>query len=639
MPGRRKVEKTARPDDGDNDNEQQNDSGHGLNVTAAARVPRKVIRRGDGPHGAAPTAASTAGVDEWEDVADSDDAGGDASDSDDDSEYSVDERYEDMVEEDIYEEGEEDEEDFEDDDGEAGEGGAAGALAGLNPDDMKALQEDFGKKVKFNDNGDFEGGDDGEGGQEGTNDMGQVYRPELGSTLQEGQTLDFNNRAYDCFFRLKTEYPVLSFDVMKDVINPATDGTRYPMKMTFVAGSEAPNSNENHLCVIQVSNLTRTRHDGTGDESCSEDDMFGATDSDDDENQVDAEAEEINDGEAVVHAHTVPFHGSVNRVRCHPEMPHMVAAWSGAGCVQVFNLESEYRKHVDFANWTAEQATAAMKGEVPGGKNKKGGPLFISPRDTHKDEGYALDWSPKQVGVFGSGDVNGQVFTWTPTEDGRWVKQLSTPRSAHRMVEEIQWSPTQAPVFVACRAQGDVEIYDTRAGKMQLKWRADETDINVASWNRTLTSSHLIATGAEGGAVTIWDLRQIAQKKEKSVGIQTIKYHVGMRIAAVEFSQHNETVLAVTADDTTSFSSRGRSQCTLWDLSLERDESEEQEVMGELFGREDVQQLPDQLMFQHQGLCAPKEVHWHTQFPGMALVSDYEGIHLFKPRNWRSLMR
>jgi ribosome assembly protein RRB1 len=80
-------------------------------------------------------------------------------------------------------------------------------------------------------------------------------------------------------------------------------------------------------------------------------------------------------------------------------------------------------------------------------------------------------------------------------------------------------------------------------------------------------------------------------------------------------------------------------ECTLWDLSLERDPSEEKEVIGELFERPDLTRIPDQLMFQHQGLEHPKEAHWHNQIPGMVITTDFFGLHLFKPMNWRSLMK
>ena len=174
-----------------------------------------------------------------------------------------------------------------------------------------------------------------------------------------------------------------------------------------------------------------------------------------------------------------------------------------------------------------------------------------------------------------------------------------------------------------------MEVWDTRVmTRHRTTWRADDTDINVCDWNRAEKSSHLLVTGADSGRVAVWDLRSVQEASPKP--LQPIHYHEGNKITSVEFSQHNESVLSVTSDD---------GQCTLWDLSLERDPDEEAAVMGTLFGRPDTVGLPDQLMFQHQGLTHPKEAHFHSQIPGMTITTDFEGLHLFRPMNWRSLMK
>lgn len=491
--------------------------------------------------------------------------------------------------------------------------------------------------------------------------VGNVFRPDLGDKLAPNQEYDFSNRAFDCFFRLKTEYPTLSFDIIRD--NEGNGRTKYPITMYLVLGSEAPKANENHLCIVKVSNLLRTRHDGTGDESESEDDMFGANDSsdesgndesDDDDGgkkhrkksstkknrvNVDGAEDEVNHGEAVLHNQIIKHHGTVNRVRCNPNSPYMLASMSGESVVQVFDIESEARSLADFSNWSAEQAKAWEKSAAAGKKaSAQTAVKFISGKDTHQVEGYGLDWSPLAPNVFASGDCYGQLFVWAPGEAGRWAPVGYTGTSPGRSVEEIQWSPTEANVLVACRAGGDVEVFDARQfPQPAVQWKADDTDINVATWNSAKLSSHLLATGSEEGRVVVWDLRYVKKKKDKAA-LQTLTYHEGSKISSIEFSEHNDTVLAVTADDR-QFTSMGNSQCTLWDLSLERDAQEEEEVIGELYGRKDLMKIPDQLMWIHRGLCGPKEAHFHKQIPGMVLVSEYESIHMFKPRNWRSLMK
>jgi ribosome assembly protein RRB1 len=538
---------------------------------------------------------------EWEDL--------DSSDDGDDND--VDERFDEMNDGEIIDDGDDDDDEEESDSDE-------------DEDDEDAEYNDFkkeGKKaVKFAE-GTQQDQENAKAEEVITDDQaGAVWRSDKGDKLSEGQNLDYSNRAYDTFFQLKTEFPALSFDIMKD--NDGMGRTKYPMSMMIVCGSQAPDAGSNQLYVMRVSNILRTRHDGE-EEDEDEDDMFGADDSEEDDDEAD---EEVNGGEPVVSHQTVRHHGCVNRVRCNPNTPTMVAAWSESGMVQVFDLENEARMLADFSNWSAEQAKAWEKAS-----QKKSALRFASSSSTHKTEGYALAWSTLNANTFASGDCNGQMFLWKPSEAGKWSVGGSTPVSQGRSVEEIQFSPTQAEVFIACRAGGDVEVWDGRqmAGS-RLKWRADPTDINVASWNKAMPASHLLATGADSGIVSIWDLRYIKPGKTAPQPIQQLTFHQGNAISSVEFSEHNESVLSVTSAD---------GQCTLWDLSLERDADEEREVMGELFDRGDIAQLPDQLMFQHQGLTNPKEAHFHSQIPGLVLTTDYNSVHIFKPRNWRSLMK
>ncbi|KEG10498.1 putative peroxisomal targeting signal type 2 receptor [Trypanosoma grayi] len=436
---------------------------------------------------------------------------------------------------------------------------------------------------------------------------------------QQQQQLVYSNKAYDSFFQLRTEYPCLSFDVLRD--RDATNHNKYPLALTLVCGSQADELAKNQLYVLRITNICRTKHDVESD-SDSDDSYIGDEgESEDDENQ---DGEEVNNGEPIVHHRTISHYGTANRVRCAHHNTNLVAVWSDAGHVQVFDLENDVEILCDYANWAKRHGRPSTQ------KKKPSALVFCTPSASHKTEGYGLDWSTVTPGVFASGDCGGDLFVWKPSDDGRWKAVASSTCSSSGMpgasVEEIQWSPTQADVLIATRVGGVVEVWDTRdMRRCKISWQADPTDINVADWNRARQASHLLVTGADSGAVAVWDLRKVAE----ATPIQQLPWHRGS-ITSVEFSLHNESVLAVTGDD---------GQCTLWDLSLERDPSEEKEVIGELFGRQDLTGIPDQLMFQHQGLTHPKEAHWHAQIPGMVLTTDYAGLHLFRPMNWRSLMK
>ncbi|EPY26413.1 ribosome assembly protein RRB1 [Angomonas deanei] len=433
----------------------------------------------------------------------------------------------------------------------------------------------------------------------------------------ENMQLEFSNKAYDSFLQLRTEYPCLSFDV---VLDKEGSTTKYPLSMTLLCGSQADSSQKNHLILLHIKNICRTKHDELSDDD-SEDSYIGDEGENDDSGE-DEEEEEVNNGEPLVNHRLIAHYGTANRVRCCPTKDtSLVAVWSDAGHVQVFDTESDIRLLTDFSNYTKEQAKAWKSTEA-----KKKSPLrFCTDSSSHQTEGYGLDWSTVRAGAFASGDCSGALCVWHPSDDGRWQCAASN-RAGGQSIEEIQWSPTQGDVLLTTRAGGVVEVWDTRDMRAsKVSWQADPTDINVASWNRARQASHLLATGAESGAVAVWDLRKIATAEP----IQRLPWH-RRAISSVEFSVHNESVLSVTADD---------GQCTLWDLSLERDPGEERQVVGELFDRPDLTNIPDQLMFQHQGLVHPKEAHWHQGIPGMVVTTDYNGLNLFRPMNWKSLMK
>lgn len=67
-------------------------------------------------------------------------------------------------------------------------------------------------------------------------------------------------------------------------------------------------------------------------------------------------------------------------------------------------------------------------------------------------------------------------------------------------------------------------------------------------------------------------------------------------------------------------------------MALERDPEEEAALAaeGNAAAPED---MPAQLMFLHAGQNNLKELHWHSQIPGMLLSTAGDGFDLFKPSN------
>lgn len=138
-------------------------------------------------------------------------------------------------------------------------------------------------------------------------------------------------------------------------------------------------------------------------------------------------------------------------------------------------------------------------------------------------------------------------------------------------------------------------------------------DVNVLSWNRLV--NYLVVTGADDGSFRVWDLRSF------SSGEPVAKFHWHTAaITSVEWSPHESSSVAVSGAD---------NQVTFWDLALEEDP---EATMAER-GRDDLQDIPPQLYFVHQGQTDIKEIHWHSQLPGVIGSTAGDSFHLFKPAN------
>lgn len=68
-------------------------------------------------------------------------------------------------------------------------------------------------------------------------------------------------------------------------------------------------------------------------------------------------------------------------------------------------------------------------------------------------------------------------------------------------------------------------------------------------------------------------------------------------------------------------------QIAIWDLAVESD-PEAAGTSDETV--EEVNSLPPQLLFIHQGQTDIKELHWHAQLPGVIISTAHTGFNVFK---------
>ncbi|KAL3143451.1 hypothetical protein ABBQ38_002267 [Trebouxia sp. C0009 RCD-2024] len=402
--------------------------------------------------------------------------------------------------------------------------------------------------------------------------------------MQEGEALDYDPTAYDCLHQVTLDWPCLSFDILKDDLGGPR--STFPHCMYIVAGTQAQSANQNYVALMRLSDIGQGRH-GSKARNEDDDDM---SDSDDE------------DAPPQIHTSRIAHYGGVNRLRCMPQQPAVVASWGDTGLVQIFDVSTQL---VDLAQHNRQKPSShSMQKAVPKQLHR------------HRTEGYALDWSGHTPGQLASGDCSNNIHVWQPTPEAKWT--VSESYQGHTgSVEDLQWSPTEANVFASCSVDHSLRIWDTRErGRSMLSVNASDTDVNVISWNRM--TSYILASGDEKGVLRVWDLRNFADGSH----VANFDYHKGA-ITSVEWSHHESSILATTGSD---------DQLAVWDLALERDPEEEAALAAQTNALAPAD-LPAQLLFVHSGQHNMKEVHWHPQIPGMMVCTAEDGFNLFRPAN------
>lgn len=313
--------------------------------------------------------------------------------------------------------------------------------------------------------------------------------------------------------------------------------------------------------------------------------------------------------------------GAVNRIRAlrltsaGKASTQLCAAFSESGCVRVWDVTADVRSLSDEAQAATEKASSKPQ------------PIFEM--RSHKVEGYALAWSA--IGRLLSGDCHGAIYLSSVEGGDAGCTPFTepTPFTGHRgSVEDLQWSPAERAVFASCGVDSHVRIWDTRAhnrSQAALAFAAHSgTDVNVLAWNGSV--QYLLATGADDGRFSTWDMRFLATKAGTAAPLATFDWHSRGAVTSIEWHPTESSVLAVCGSD---------DQTTLWDLSLEADDALENGAPSAgLFANDaELASVPPQLLFVHMGQQQPKEVHWHPQIPGVLGTTAANGFNIFKTIN------
>jgi len=425
-------------------------------------------------------------------------------------------------------------------------------------------------------------------------------------------------RIYSNFRAFRLDWPCLSFDLFrnKGVLNTTCNigerDSRREMSqiggwIRLITGTNSVRANENSLVLIKT-RPTRVRCSGhveAESESLGDTDDNNINDGEDgnidfSEKKIDEEGHESSEIERMLRWR---HEGTVNRVRINPMDPSLVASMSENGKVYVFNIQ---------------RALSNLE--------KANGPEMLSLRPVfefcgHESEGYALAWSPHHNGTLLTGDIRGNVYLWRVDISGEyWRINEQNPFRHHGSVEDIVWSPVEPYVFATAATDGMVRIWDVRdTTRPKITFKAHDDHVNVISWNRIRQSSHLLASGSEDGLIHVWDLREIgmmAQSQKQKDGviapkpIASLIFHRGP-ITSVDWHPSEEAVLIAASED---------HLLSVWDLSLEEDGQNRQE-------------LPASLYFLHQGQQQLKEIMFSPDVQGMIVSTAETGFNVFRPVN------
>lgn len=409
--------------------------------------------------------------------------------------------------------------------------------------------------------------------------------------IKKDEYLDFENGAYQMLHRANTEWPCLSCDFLSgETANgmqfnqqnvQIEKNLKYPMEVFAVAGSQASLPSKNRIYVMRMANLHETMYD-------------------DDPEQVGDEVE-FNEGNPIIIHRSIPIKGGINRIRSMQGLP-VVALWSETRKVKIFNIDGVVS---DLKNCDITQKIQRKAREVS---------LDAIGNFSSICEGYALEWSPLQTGLLASGNCNGILNLYSAADENCSSFQKLSDFDFHAdSLEDIQFSPNDANGIATCGCDGFINFVDlrkdSRSGPVLQIQAGTECDVNVISWNKMKPT--LVAAGLDNGSFKVFDIRYPNEDP-----ITYIDWHEGP-ITSIQWQPDDQWTLAVSSDD---------NRLSIWDFSVEDGDNAQQNM-----DQENQEQIPEQIIFLHQGQDNIKELRWSPNKQNTMLTTALNGFNIFQP--------
>ena len=145
-------------------------------------------------------------------------------------------------------------------------------------------------------------------------------------------------------------------------------------------------------------------------------------DVDEEEDEEEDDEDELLDLDPVLEHYNLRHMGGINRVRAMPQSPEIIATWSDAGAVNLYNVKAILDNFQRPSSNNNNNSTANPVTKI------ERDPFFVY--QGHSTEGYAMDWSPVSTGHLATGDCHGNLHLWRPADRPSPARPTDPARTA-----------------------------------------------------------------------------------------------------------------------------------------------------------------------------------------------------------------
>lgn len=434
---------------------------------------------------------------------------------------------------------------------------------------------------------------------------------EKNKKLNPNEQLDFDNNAYEMLHRSNVEWPCLTIDfIIPENLNKndiksfylkndkrKMTKDEYPYTTYMLAGSQTTEENS-YLYYMKWYNMYQTKYDDDPEKGADEEDKEG-------ENPY-------------MKYEKIKVKGNINRLKSMKNS-FISAFWTDLPSIEIVNISElieDLEQQIALSAETEELEEYPTNNKKSYKKRKFAQPNITIKSFPKQKEGFGIDWSNQQPGIFAIGGQENKLEIYQSTDEQMSSftlangEDIMNPLKGHfASIEDVQFSPHQPYVIGTASVDKSLRFWDTRMSKKNppiIVENAHDSDVNVLSWNHI--NDHLIASGGDDNRIKVWDTAMIGNGP-----VANIKWHTGP-INCLMWDPFEESQLAAGSED---------DRLSVWDLSVEPDEK----TLYDNYNNE----IPQQLMFLHQGQKNLKDLKFHPIFKDVICSTSENGINLFKP--------